>query len=71
MLRNTVSLDTADTDTSLFGIRREVNFKLGGIGDPLLILIRLETQAINQLRHTRSYVPNDAKFIDHFINSHI
>lgn len=70
MLRNTVSVDSGEPE-QLFAVRREVHFKLGGIGDPLLVLIRLETQAINQLRHTRSYVSNDSEFIDHFINSHI
>jgi len=70
MLRNTVSIDSSNHDQML-AVRREVHFKLGGMGDPLLILIRLESQAINHLRHTRSYVPNDAKYIDHFINSHI
>ena len=70
MLRNTVSLDSSERN-QLLAVRREVHFKLGGMGDPLLILIRLETQAINYLRHTRSYVPNDSDYIDHFINSHI
>ncbi len=70
MLRNTISVDSGSSE-QLFAVRREVQFKLGGLGDPLLILIRLETQAINQLRHTRSYVPSDSDFIDHFINSHI
>ena len=70
MLRNTVSLDSAERN-QLLAVRREVSFKLGGMGDPLLILIRLEAQAINYLRHTRSYVPNDSDYIDHFINSHI
>lgn len=70
MLRNTISIDSGNHD-QMIAIHREMHFKLGGIGDPLLILIRLETQAINQLRHTRSYVPSDSDFIDHFINSHI
>lgn len=70
MLRNTVSIDSGNSD-QLFAVRREVQFKLGGLGDPLLILIRLESQAIYQLRHTRSYVPSESEYIDHFINSHI
>ena len=70
MLRNTVSIDSSNHD-QMIAVRREMHFKLGGLGDPLLILIRLETQAIHQLRHTRSYVPSDAAFIDQFINSHI
>ncbi len=70
MLRNTVSIDSSNYD-QMIAVRREMHFKLGGLGDPLLILIRLESQAIYQLRHTRLYVPSDAAFIDHFINSHI
>jgi len=70
MLRNTVSLDSSERN-QLIAVRREVHYKLGGLGDPLLILIRLEAQAINHLRHTRSYVPDDSEYIDHFINSHI
>lgn len=70
MLLNTVSIDTGE-NAQLFTVRREVHFKLGGIGDPLLILIRLETQAINQLRHTKSFVSDDAAYISDFIEHHI
>lgn len=70
ILRNTVSMDSG-TEEQVVAIRNEVSHKLGGSGDPLLILIRLETIAENQLRYTRRCVTDDAEYINHFVNRHI
>lgn len=70
MLRNTVSIDSGNAK-ELVMLRREVQFKLGGMGDPLLILIRLETAAERQLACTRRCITNDIEYINNFINRHI
>lgn len=71
MIVNTISLDTSGKHADGYALRREVDAKLGGSGDPLFILIYLETAAENALRYTRDRVVDDREYINRFINRNI
>lgn len=72
MLRNTVSIDSSGKNNDGYSVRIEMNEKLGAVlGDPLYILIRLETQAENRLKCTRRCITNDAEYIRDYVNNHI
>lgn len=71
MIVYTISLDTSGSEADGRALRSEVDAKLGGSGDPLLVLIHLESVAEARLRYTRSMVDDDREFINAFINKHL
>lgn len=66
-----VSYDTSGAEADGRTVRAEANEKMGRLGDPLMILINLETIATNRLRYTRDLVTDDQKYISEFIDRHI
>ena len=71
MIVNTISLDTSGAESDGRALRSEVDHKLGGSGDPLYILIRLESAAMARLRYTRDLVVDDREYINRFINRNL
>lgn len=69
--QNCVSMDTSGVHGDGREVRTLVESRLGGSGDPLLILIRLETMAERRLAYTKDLVRDDHDYIDSFINRNL
>lgn len=71
MIVNTVSLDSSGRYSDGREVRQEVEARLGGGGDPLDILIRLEETAMRRLQVSERMVKDERKYVNAFINHHI